>query len=267
MNEKAENTRQGRLLVVGTGILTPDHVTLAAKAAIEAADCVLFAMTDAPSAKWIVAHNPRARSLDYDRSRPRRREVYEKMVEDILAEVRLEQAVCTVFYGHPGVLAYAPHEAIRRARREGFVATMLPGVSAEDCLIADLGVDPGPLGLSSFEATDFLIRPRRFDTSTALVLWQIGMVGDLGFVSSERVTRPGLAVLQEVLTEHYGDTHKAYVYEAAAAPNTSARVEVIRIAELATTPVSLVSTLFVPALRAAPLDRSMMERLGLRFER
>jgi hypothetical protein len=165
------------------------------------------------------------------------------------------------------VLAHAPHEAIRQARREGYEASMLPGISAEDCLIADLGVDPGPLGLQSFEATDFLIRPRRFDTTTALVLWQIGSVGNLGFASRERVTRPSLAVLQEVLTTHYGEAHKVYVYEAATSPRARPRVEPIRIGELGTTPVTLVSTLFVPALRAAALDSAMMERLGLSFKR
>jgi precorrin-6B methylase 1 len=265
MSTTASSTR-GRLIVVGTGIMTPEQVTAAAAQAIESADCVLFAMTDARSAAWLGRLNPRARSLAYDRSQPRRRLVYEQMVEDILAEVRRGQSVCTVFYGHPGVLAYAPHEAIRRARREGFSATMLPGISAESCLIADLGVDPGPLGWQSFETTDFLIRPRRFDTCTALVLWQIGMVGELGFSSQERVARPGLAVLQEVLLQHYGADHRAYLYEASSDPAAGPRIDVLRLGDLAGAAVSLLSTLFVPATKAAPLDRAMMERLGLSFD-
>ena len=121
--------------------------------------------------------------------------------------------------------------------------------------------------LQSFEATDFLIRPRRFDTSTALVLWQIGSVGSLGFTSPERIVRRSLAILQQVLTEHYGDRHQVYVYEAAATPHGRPRIQPLRLAGLGATPVTLLSTLFVPALRAAPLDRSMMDRLGLRFER
>ena len=34
---------------------------------------------------------------------------------------------------------------------------MLPGISAEDCLLADLGVDSAHNGLQSLEATDLLI--------------------------------------------------------------------------------------------------------------
>src|SRR2546429_6584747 len=45
----------------------------------------------------------------------------------------------------------------RQAREEGFEAEMLPAVSAEDCLFADLGVDPGDEGCQSFEATSFLL--------------------------------------------------------------------------------------------------------------
>src|SRR5688572_3806343 len=170
MSTTASSTR-GRLIVVGTGIMTPEQVTSAAMQAIESADCVLYAMTDARSAAWVGKLNPRARSLAYDRAQPRRRLVYEQMVDDILAEVRRGQNVCTVFYGHPGVLAYAPHEAIRRARREGFSATMLPGISAESCLFAGLRVDPGPLGWQGLETTDFLVLTKRLDTRHGPVAW------------------------------------------------------------------------------------------------
>ena len=64
------------------------------------------------------------------------------MAEAILEPVRAGKRVCAAFYGHPGVFVLPSHDAISRARAEGFEATMLPGVSAEDCLVADLGVDP-----------------------------------------------------------------------------------------------------------------------------
>ena len=60
-----------------------------------------------------------------------------------------------------------------QARAEGFNARMLPGISAEDCLFANLGADPGTHGCQSFEATSFLLRKPKFDTLTHLILWQI----------------------------------------------------------------------------------------------
>ena len=50
-----------------------------------------------------------------------------EMVEEILAAVREGKRVCAVFYGHPGVYVKPSHEAVRRARKEGFEARMLPG--------------------------------------------------------------------------------------------------------------------------------------------
>src|SRR5205809_2021168 len=39
---------------------------------------------------------------------------------------------CLACYGHPGVFVYPSHEAIRRARAEGYVARILAGISSED---------------------------------------------------------------------------------------------------------------------------------------
>ena len=54
---------------------------------------------------------------------------------------------------------------------------MLPGISAEDCLFADLGVDPAEAGCQSYEATRFLERRPAIEPRAALILWQIGVVG------------------------------------------------------------------------------------------
>ena len=76
------------------------------------------------------------------------------MIERIMIEVRAGKYVCALFYGHRG-LCYPSHNAIAIARQEGYDAVMLPAVSAEDCLYADLGVHPSVPGMQIFEATDF----------------------------------------------------------------------------------------------------------------
>src|SRR3546814_4889838 len=96
------------------------------------------------------------------------------MVAAMLAEVRAGRRVCGAFYGHPGVFARVPHKAIAQARAEGFEAHMEAGVSAEDCLYADLGIDPGEVGCQHYEASQFMFYRRRIDPSAYLVLWQIG---------------------------------------------------------------------------------------------
>ena len=79
--------------------------------------------------------------------------------------------IVAAFYGHPGVFTYPTDESIRRARAEGYHARMLAGISAEDCLIADLGVDPARNGCQSYEATDFLLNSRTIDALAQFILW------------------------------------------------------------------------------------------------
>ncbi|NET56219.1 MAG: hypothetical protein F6K47_08580 [Symploca sp. SIO2E6] len=203
----------GSLTIVGTGIQLAGHLTLGAKAWIEQADKVLFALADPVTAKWLQELNATAEALPYDRSNRRRRDTYREMTARILTEVRQGLHVCAVFYGHPGVFADPAHAAIKQARQEGFRAQMLPGISAEDCLFADLGLDPGKNGCQSFEATDFLIRGRKFDPTSILILWQIAMVGNLGFYEPEGHIH-GLKILAEVLKQDYGANHEVTVYEA-----------------------------------------------------
>ena len=164
--------------------------------AIANADVVLTLVTEPVMHATVERLNPETRSLQehYVLGREPRPTAYEAMVEEILAHVRRGLDVCAAFYGHPGVFVAPSHEAVRRAREEGFRARMLPGVSAEDCLFADLGVDPARFGCQSYEATDFLVHGSRVDPTATLVLWQIGTVGNAAAAAeaqAERTGRPG----------------------------------------------------------------------------
>ena len=99
---------------------------------------------------------------------------------EILAHVRRGLDVCAAFYGHPGVFvdSVARGGARAPARRASGLGCS-PAISAEDCLFADLGVDPARFGCQSYEATDFLVHGRRVDPTATLVLWQIGTVGNV----------------------------------------------------------------------------------------
>jgi precorrin-2 methylase len=147
MKKNRAGQRKGSLACVGIGITLGSHLTSLARSHIEQADVVFLAVSDGIVEKWIEAMHPDVRSLQplYAENKSRSK-TYREMVGAILAEVRAGKKVCAAFYGHPGVFAWAPHEAIRLARREGYAAHMEPGISAEDCLYADLGIDPGAVG-------------------------------------------------------------------------------------------------------------------------
>jgi hypothetical protein len=206
---------------------------------------VLYLVPDPVSASGIEALNPSARSLHgmYEEGASHHA-AYARMTEAILEPMRAGKRVCAAFYGHPGVFVLPSYDAIRRARAEGFDATMLPGVSAEDCLVADLGVDPARNGLQSYEAGDFLRRRPAIEPTTALVLWQIGVVGARTQTAS--ISAPALPELVELLLTRYPASHRAVVYEASSYPGIAPLVRDVRLDELGTDTVTPASTLYVP---------------------
>jgi uncharacterized protein YabN with tetrapyrrole methylase and pyrophosphatase domain len=224
-------------------------VTAEAEAAIERADEVIYLVTQPLTAEWIERTNPRSRSLEglYAPGKPRHK-TYAEMVDELLAAVRAGRDVCAAFYGHPGVFVTPGHEAVRRARAEGFRARMLPAVSALDCLVADLGIDPAATGLQSYEATDFLVHRRPLDGAATLVLWQIGVIGERSVATEPNPDR--LAELVERLAETYPRDHEAIVYEASPYPLVADPIVLrLPLAALPEARVPLLSTLVVPPAR------------------
>jgi siroheme synthase len=220
-------------------------LTAQARAAIEHADVVLHLVTEPAARRWLESLNPRSRSL-HELYRPgqERSETYEAITEEIVRHVRSGLDVCAAFYGHPGVFAASSHDAVARARAEGHDARMLPGITADGCLFADLGVDPSRFGCQSYDATELLARGHRIDATAALVLWQIGTVGN-SLVATE--ARPvALPALVETLVDAYGAEHAAVVYEASPYPGLEPLVRRLELGELSPEHVTAMSTLYVP---------------------
>ena len=82
-----------------------------------------------------------------------------------------------IFYGHPGVFVSPSRRALSIARKEGYEAKMLPGISSEDYMFADLEFDPAVHGCCAYEATQLLLREVALDTAMSNIIWQVGGVG------------------------------------------------------------------------------------------
>lgn len=256
--------REGSLTVVGTGFRMAGQVTAEARSAMAAADKLFFLVGDSVTAEWLTGLNGSAESIyDSYASGRDRNDTYAEMVERILAPVRDGKWVCAAFYGHPGVFATPPHEAVRRARAEGYRARMLPGISAEDCLFADLGLDPGNAGCQSFEATDFLLRRRRFDPTSLLILWQVGAIGVRDYRHERLWSRQGLAVLAGRLLEDYPAEHEVVLYETSPYPVCEPLILRQPLSSLASAPATVRTTLCVPPAAERASDPEMLATLGL----
>lgn len=260
---EAAAPRGGSLAVVGTGIRTVGQLTTEAIAWIKESDAVLYLVADPIAEEVIRGLNPAgAMSLrGYYGEGVVRSLSYEAMVQHIVGCVRTGQRTCVALYGHPGVFAYPAHEAIRRLRAEGFPCRMLPGVSAEDCLFADLGVDPAQTGCQSFEASDFVLSARTIDVTASLILWQVGVVGDNTYRAGG-YNLDAFPVMISKLTSLFGGSHVATVYEAAMLPGQAARIRPIAIDSLSTSDVTAGSTLYVPPSQRKEVDYELARRLG-----
>ncbi|KAJ4470804.1 tetrapyrrole methylase [Lentinula aciculospora] len=257
----------GSLTIVGSGIESISQITLQALSHIEAASKVFYCVVDPATEAFIFAKNKNCVDLYqyYDNDKPRM-DTYTQMAEVMLKEVRNGLTVVGVFYGHPGVFVNPSHRALAIAESEGYKARMLPGISAEDCLFADLHIDPSHPGCVTYEASDFLIRERPVNIHSHFVLWQVGCVGvsDFNF-SGFNNTKFG--VLVDRLEKEYGADHPVVHYIAAVLPYEDPVTDKLTIGQLhdprVAKQVTGISTFYIPPKETKCVNVDMMRRLDL----
>ena len=229
--------------------------------AIRQADKVLYGTAEPLTEDWILRNAKSAESLDrfYLDGQPLMA-TYEKMISAIVADVRSGLRVCACFEGHAGVFVLASHESLRILRAEGYRGRMLPGISTQEALFCDLGIDPGEYGYQSLEATDFLLHGFAPDVTSVLVLWQVSAIADYRF-HNEPKKSGNLAVLAEVLEGFYGKHHTVLSYQAPVLAITKPVITRITVQDLAAVDVEPV-TLCIPPLRLPRTNDAWVRRLG-----
>jgi Tetrapyrrole (Corrin/Porphyrin) Methylases len=194
-------TKQGTLIIAGSGIASIAHITLETVLHLKEAEKVYYVICD-PATEAFIQDNAKVACFDlsvfYDTEKCRY-DTYIQMCEAgshlfglwhelifvtkiMLRDVRAGHDVLGIFYGHPGIFVSPTHRAIAIAREEGYKARMLPGISAEDVLFADLGVDPAINGCATYEATELIMRDRVLNPSVHNIIWQVGGVGVITMV-------------------------------------------------------------------------------------
>ncbi len=255
---------RGRIACVGLGMTLGSHLTPLARSHIEQSDVVFAALSDGIVEMWLERMHPDVRSLQpyYGKGDKSRLTTYREWVEVMMAEVRAGKKVCAVFYGHPGIFAWSPHEVIRMAREEGYPAVMEPGISAEDCLYADLGIDPGSHGCQHYEASQLLYYRVPINPHAYLVLWQVGLVGDrtmkLFATSPEH-----RYLLVDVLAGTYPRDHELIIYRGATLPIERPRIRRTTLRNLTAAEISAEETVILPPLEGLQPNEEILERLDV----
>ncbi|HET6266459.1 MAG TPA: SAM-dependent methyltransferase [Acidobacteriota bacterium] len=243
----------GSLKLVGTGVRFVRQVTQETRECLERSDRVLH-LVDSSTAEWIHSLNPNSESLHSFLENEDREQGYDRMSEHILSFVRKGQRVCAAFYGHPSFFSPCSSRTISKAHKEGFAARMVPGISPQDCLFVDLGLDPGKSGIQSYDANMFLARKIQIDTSVPLILWQMDILKHEQWMA-----------LQSLLAGLYPANHILVLYEPPLSPIADARIGAVQISDLLEVEKRKpFPAIFVAPGRLAVNDMDMYDRLGMK---
>lgn len=261
------NNSSGSLTVIGSGIKFASHLSLESKAYIEQAELVLMLVSDKHLEEWLSSLNKNTINLSekFYHGDQQRTDIYQAIADYIVGQVKQNQHVCFVTYGHPGVFASAPHNAIKQTQAFGYPAKMTPGISAEDCLLADLLIDPADHGCQQYEVTQFLVEQPKFDPHADLILWQIGSLGNTKVTNKNKInrSRDKLIILKNYLLNFYPGEHLVTMYIAAIYPGQEPVIDTFKLDQLERYKTRGLETLFVPHYGQRALDQNMLKQLGL----
>src|SRR3990167_5151973 len=131
--------KKSSLTVVGTGIKFLSQMTLEARTYIEKSDRVLYLVNDPALKQWITNTNKNSESLDgLYFNHCMRADSYSSITNYILEQLIDPIHLCVALYGHPTVFSKPALDAVVEANKQGYDTRILPGISSEDCLFADL---------------------------------------------------------------------------------------------------------------------------------
>lgn len=251
------------LTVVGSGIKFYAHLTQETLAYLRDSDKLLYLVNEPAMASWLESTNAHAENLEalyYKYTH--RPDAYAAITQHILETLATPCHLCVLLYGHPTVFANPALNAVKQAKAQGYPTQILPGISAEDCLFADLHIDPGSCGCQSFDATDFLLSKRKVDCNSHLILWQANIIGGLCH-AAKHSNQKGIHLLKTYLSNFYKATHTIVIYEAAQYPRFKATITEIQLQQLNAATLSGISTLYIPPAGISHYDNEMRLALGL----
>ncbi|XP_065838878.1 uncharacterized protein [Oscarella lobularis] len=245
-----KSKQRGSLVFVGCGIRCASQFTQEAIDCIEQADRVFYCVSDPATETYIRKLNPNSTDLYVLYGNTKKRyATYVQMSESCLHYARRGMNVVGVFYGHPGVFVLPSHRAVEIANNEGIPARILPGISAEDCLVADLNIDPSLPGMQTLEATDYLLRRRTLLSDLHVVIWQVGCVGDTGF-NFKGYKNENFSLLIDSLQKVYGPDYVIVHYICNQFPICRSRIDHVPLSDFhkpeIAKQVTGVSTFYIP---------------------
>ncbi len=253
------------IYIVGLGIESVRHVTREAEAALRCSSHIYYVAAGFGFAEYFDSLGVPATDLHpaaYREGVPRVA-AYDIMASTVLQAALENPPVSFAVYGHPMVYVYPSQAIVRAAAFLGLGAKVMPGISALDTILVDLGLDPGIQGLQMYDATELLVRKRPLQPDVPCLLWQVGAVETSlyteGISRPERFTR-----LLNHLYEFYPPDHRVMSVYSSTHPLIPSQRETFTLREMPTHCGTLhqALTLYIPPVTLRPvLDTDLREQL------
>jgi uncharacterized protein YabN with tetrapyrrole methylase and pyrophosphatase domain len=243
---------KSRLVLAGSGIKFASQLTTESLSAIKNSDMVFYLLNDPASEKFISDLAKSSRSLnDIYFSHKSRKDSYSAIVDKILKTVNKCELVTFVNYGHPLFLCDITLDLINRAEADDIDIIKLPGISSFDCIISDLLINVGKDGVQAYEATDFVLNDYQVNTSSNLILWQVGVIGIEQVIRSDSLLNSKqkmdmLEKLQLKLTSFYSSSHPINLYTASMYSHLPFENKSVSISDLLTLNINRLATAYIP---------------------
>lgn len=244
------------IYIAGLGIRSVAQVTRETEHAFRRCRAILFVDGGIATEDWLRTLCPVVRPL-YGESYAEggaRRAAYRHMAAEVIGAALDTAPVAFAMHGHAIVGAAAPQLIKRAADALGLSVEVLPGISAADCLFADLMFDPVAKGVQMYEATDLLLRRRPLQPDVPLILWQVGTVESC--LHTAHAARPErFARLTAYLLTFYPADHPATAVFSSPHPLAPSAIDSFPLSDLGARAAHLHAgtTLFVPPHGERPI--------------
>lgn len=256
--------RKADIYVIGTGIAAPDHVTKEAERTLALCNEVLFVDSGPGLPEYLATVCSRVTDLAslYEDGSSRLK-TYHRMAARVLDAALDHAPVAFALYGHPLVYAYPPFLVRAGAAELGLRVKVLPGISAADCILTELNIDPATNGFQMYEATDVLLRRRPLQADVPALIWQIGAI-ETGLYSRAPSRPERFSRFQKHLEQYYPASHIVYAVCCATTPSTPGTVLQFEIHQMMSLAHVLHAgyTLYIPPAVIQPvLDSELLDQI------
>jgi uncharacterized protein YabN with tetrapyrrole methylase and pyrophosphatase domain len=225
---------QPQLLLIGLGVMIPDHITVQATRALSR--CThLYSIVQEPPPLWLPPNCVReitvVNVLKWYSESILRTENYDRVAESIMKEVSIGRTIGYVTYGNPMAYDRVAQNLVNYAKESNLGIEVVPGISSIDTIFCDLQVDMAP-GVQVYEASWLFacqISPR---IDFPLLLLQVGAFGSLRTHYSERPDGRTLTDLTDFLCRIYPKSHVVSLVRSTGHENHLASIRTLLLGNL-----------------------------------